>query len=194
MRPADSDQQKAIDAEVDRLLDIHDAVADLAIAEGVHQVVMGNYDRAAATLDTYGQATFPPIPDVVQTPRSGIAMTHRVGLHFETNVAIVANDGPRVRVEPSMNRWLAGVLPPLERIGCTVSYRDAVTGLPKTTHVSVKDLKLQPLDLLYVAKADGLEANSALGDLIADVVLARCLARGPPGSVRRDYLYARRAR
>ncbi len=44
---ADDAQRAAIDAEVDRLLDIHDAVADLALAEGVHQAVQGNYDRAA---------------------------------------------------------------------------------------------------------------------------------------------------
>ena len=41
-------QRAAIDAEVDRLLDVHDAVADLALAEGVHQAVQGNYDRVAA--------------------------------------------------------------------------------------------------------------------------------------------------
>ena len=77
-------QKDAINAEIDRLLDLYDAVSDLAIAEGVHQIVMGNYDRAAATLDAYGQATFPPVPEVVQTPRSGIALTHRVALHFDT--------------------------------------------------------------------------------------------------------------
>ena len=32
----------------DRLLDVYDAVADLALAEGVHQAVQGNFDRVAA--------------------------------------------------------------------------------------------------------------------------------------------------
>jgi hypothetical protein len=169
---ADAAQRKAIDAEVDRLLNIYDALADLAVAEGVHQVVMGNYDRAAATLDAYGQATFPPIPDVVQTPRSGIALTHRVAVHFETGVPIVAGDSPRVRAEPAMNRWIAGVLPPLARIGCTVSYRDAATGTEKKTRVTAVDLGLQPLDLLYVLRPDNLDARSELADRIADVVLS----------------------
>ena len=162
---------QGVDAEVDRLLDIYDAVADLAIAEGVHQVVMGNYDRAAATLDAYGQATFPPIPDVVQTPRSGIALTHRVGLHFEAGVAPVAGDGPRVKAEPAMNRWIGGVLPPLARIGCTVSYRDSVTNDPKTVTVTAADLGLQPLDLLYVVPPENLDARSELADRIAALVL-----------------------
>ena len=104
-------QKDAINAEIDRLLDLYDAVSDLAIAEGVHQIVMGNYDRAAATLDAYGQATFPPIPEVVQTPRSGIALTHRVALHFDPAVTISPNDNPRVKAEPALNRWLKDVLP-----------------------------------------------------------------------------------
>jgi hypothetical protein len=132
---------------------------------------MGNYDRAAATLDAYGQATFPPIPDVVQTPRSGIALTHRVGLHFETNAVPAVGDGPRVQAEPAMNRWIGGVLPPLGRIGCTVSYRDAATLSPQSTLVTAADLGLQPLDLLYVMKPDNLDARSELADRIAAVVL-----------------------
>ena len=63
-------QAKVINDAVNRLLDIHDALADLALAESVHQVVQGNYDRAAATMDAYSRGNFPPIPDVVQTPRT----------------------------------------------------------------------------------------------------------------------------
>ena len=42
--------------------------ADLALAEGVHQAVQGNFERIAATLDAYTSAHFPPEPEVVQTP------------------------------------------------------------------------------------------------------------------------------
>ena len=170
--PHASDTQRlAIDAEVNRLLDAHDALADLAMAEGVHQVVMGNYDRAAATLDTYGQATFPPIPDVVQTPRSGITLTHRIGLQFETNVAVLPADNPRVKSEPAINKWLATALPEPGRVGCTVAYTDPVTGDPHTTIVTQAQLGLQPLDLLYVLNHDNLEARSELDDRIRDHVL-----------------------
>ena len=37
----------------------HDAVADLALAEGVHQAVLGNFDRVAATLDAYSDGRLP---------------------------------------------------------------------------------------------------------------------------------------
>jgi hypothetical protein len=168
---ASSAQKDAINAEIDRLLDLYDAVADLAIAEGVHQVVMGNYDRAAATLDAYGQATFPPIPEVVQTPRSGIALTHRVALHLETGVAINPSDNPRVKAEPAMNRWLNDVLPAATKVSCKVSYTDASTAISKDTFVNLHNLGLQPLDLLYVMAPDNLQARSELEDRVRDVVL-----------------------
>ena len=43
---------------------VADAVADLSIAEGVYQVVRGNYDRAAGTLDALSKGTHPPLPEV----------------------------------------------------------------------------------------------------------------------------------
>jgi hypothetical protein len=60
--------QAAVDAindEARRIADIADAVADLAMAESVHQVVQGNYDRAGAVLDTYSKGKFPDTPDVM---------------------------------------------------------------------------------------------------------------------------------
>ncbi len=195
---ADTAQQTAINAEVDRLLDLYDALADLAVAEGVHQVVMGNYDRAAAALDAYGQATFPPIPDVVQTPRSGIALTHRVGLQFEANTAPAATDNPRVKAEPAMNRWVGQALPAPARVGCKVRYFDAA-GAEQFTFVTQADLGLQPLDLLYVLDPDHLQSapkpgagaaidtdlgsRTELDDRVRDFVLRR-----PTLAVRPDLL------
>src|SRR5690606_24969446 len=43
----------AINEQVQNIMNLNDAIADIAMAESVHQVVLGNYDRAAATLDTY---------------------------------------------------------------------------------------------------------------------------------------------
>ena len=42
-------EARRIDAEVARLLDLYDAVADLVLAESVYQIVLGNFDRAART-------------------------------------------------------------------------------------------------------------------------------------------------
>ena len=49
----------AINAEANGLLDIYDAIADLALAEGVHQAAQGNFDRIAATLDAYTVGQLP---------------------------------------------------------------------------------------------------------------------------------------
>ena len=49
--PADNAPAAAIiDEEVGRMADTLDAVSDLALAEGVYQVVQGHYERAGATL------------------------------------------------------------------------------------------------------------------------------------------------
>lgn len=168
---ADDAKKLIINTEVNRLMDLYDAVADLAIAEGVHQVVMGNYDRAAATLDAYGQATFPPIPDVVQTPRSGIGLTHRVAVHFHTNVAVVDSDNPRVKAEPAMNQWLAARLPNPSQVACKAIYPHPATGLPEPVFVTQAELGLQPLDMVYVVNPDNLEARSELEDRVRHYVL-----------------------
>jgi hypothetical protein len=175
--PSDADptQKLAIDAEVDRILDIHDAVSDLAIAESVHQAVQGNYDRAAATLDTYSKGNFPPEPDVVQTPRSGITLTHRVGLHLRVGLAPDSTASPRTQAEPALNQWLAQILPPPDRVACKVTYYDPITdkpildpatALPLARTVTQQNLQLQPIDLLYLLRTDRESAMTELDDRI----------------------------
>ena len=135
----------AINAEVDRLLESHDAVADLALSEGVYQAVLGNYDRVASTYDAYARGNFPPEPDVVRTPLNGIGLTHRVALHLEAGAD---PDGlarrraspmtPRAQGEPALNRWLAAVLPAPDQVGCVVSFRDAATGATAAREVTLR--------------------------------------------------------
>ena len=44
------------------LLDVCDAVADLAVAESTHQALQGNPERASATMDAYAKDGLPPTP------------------------------------------------------------------------------------------------------------------------------------
>ncbi|HEX4949100.1 MAG TPA: hypothetical protein VFZ34_20655, partial [Blastocatellia bacterium] len=169
-------QAKAINDEVDRLLDLHDAVADLALAEGVHQAVQGNFDRVAATLETYSKGNHPPQPEVVQTPRSGATLTHRVGLHLEAglnaNVSPVPGVAvtPRALAEPAVNKWLAAMLPAPSEVGCLVQFFDPAAnggaGATVTREVTQTDLQLQPLDLLYLVQTDSQQAMTELDDRI----------------------------
>ena len=169
---ASAAEADAINAEVDRLLESHDAVADLALAEGVYQAVLGNYDRVASTYDAYARGNFPPEPDVVRTPSNGIGLTHRVTLHLAAgaspNVSPIPGlpMTPRAQGEPALNQWLAGVLPPLEEIGCLVDLREAATGTIVVREVTLDQLELQPADLVAIARDDPRQEMDELDDRI----------------------------
>jgi hypothetical protein len=153
------------------LLDVHDAVADLALAEGVHQAVQGNYDRAAATLETYSSGNFPPEPEVVQTPRSGIGLTHRVGLQLPAGLDPAESPfgdiavSPRAGAEPALNAWLASILPPPAGVGCKVTFSAPVNGVSDVV-ITQQALQLQPIDLLHLLQPQREAAMSELEDRI----------------------------
>lgn len=165
---ATTEQRIAINEEVERILDINDAVADLAIAESVHQVAQGNYDRAAATLDTYSKGNFPPTPDVIKTPRSGATLTHRIGLQFESglNPGDPANTTPRSKGEPSINNWLAGVLPSMDNIVCVVEFYDHSAESTRSEIISMQALGLLPIDVVYMVQMENEQAMTALDDAL----------------------------
>jgi hypothetical protein len=172
--------QAALDAEAVRLLDAHDAVADLALSEGVYQAVLGNYDRVASTYDAYARGNFPPEPDIVRTPTIGTALTHRVALHLDPTASPTASpvvDGapvpapipmtPRAQAEPAVNRWLASVLPPPAQVGCTVTFLETATGTTRTRLVTLDALALQPADLIALLGEGNPQAMTELDDRVA---------------------------
>src|SRR4030095_333146 len=65
---------RAIRTEVDRLASSLDSIADLALAEGVYQVVQGNYERAGAVLKALSEGSALPEPQIARPPRSGVAV------------------------------------------------------------------------------------------------------------------------
>ncbi|HTJ74975.1 MAG TPA: hypothetical protein VL337_06385 [Acidimicrobiales bacterium] len=94
---------------------LHDAVADLLLSEAVHQLVLGNTSRAAAALDAIGGGeALPPEPDVVRTPLSGTALTHRLLVVVpEPRPAVAGWAGaPRAAAEPALEAWAQGALGP----------------------------------------------------------------------------------
>jgi len=177
---ATAQEQAAIDAEVLRLLALQDAVADLAIAESVHQVVLGNYERTAANLDAYAGAAVPPEPEVVRTPRSGHALTHRVGIHFDPNALAAANANPRVAAEPGVEQWLNSVMPGPADLACLVEYRVFNAAGTVTEIVTAADLKLSLADLLYQYAADRGQTATSLDDRIAAYIAGKTILH--PGS------------
>jgi hypothetical protein len=176
LEPATPAEAAVIDAEVDRIQDLQDAVADLAMSEGIYQTVLGNVDRVASTMDAYGHGNFPPEPEVALGARSGIGLTHRMGLHLEAGRDPTVSPNalqvtPRAHAEPAVNAWLSGLLPDPVAVFCKASYLDPADGAVKTADVTQADLGLQPLDLLYLVNPQADQAMSALDDLIVQHVL-----------------------
>ncbi len=175
-------QVAAVDAEVASLLDVHDAVSDVLLAESVHQAVLGNHDRAAASLDSSAR-TVPQEPAVVRTPRSGTVLTHRLGLQFEVGrdpldspvpgIAVT----PRAIAQPALNAWLAAHLPPPADVGCRVHWTDPATGTEHETVVTQHDLALQPLDLVTVLATEPGQAMDELDDRVLRHVLGTATPR-----------------
>ena len=106
---------------IDELAQVNDAVADLLLAEGVHQLVRGNQAGAAAALNAAGGGDgLPPDPDVIRTPRSGSAFTYRLvvltppvtpsGTSGWTDAAVLA------RTYPELEAWARSVLGPATRV------------------------------------------------------------------------------
>lgn len=150
--PAKRAQIAAIIAEVNRMADSLDAIADLSLAEGVFQVAQGNFERAGAMLKAMTQGESPADPEVVQTPRSGAAITQRVALHLKTGPLPNPWPGPagrRAAVEPGLNAWLGELLPRPARIRFAVRLGG---GAP--LEQNLVGLGLQPIDLVYLTGDD----------------------------------------
>lgn len=143
-------------AEVDRLHQSFDALADLSSAETVFQTVQGNITRSGGMMQSVSNGEFPPVPDIISTPRSGNTITHRVCICFESHdgPALIwsINHTPQSSINPHLNHWISNVLPPPDTIQFELSIGNVVS------IKSCKDLNIQPLDLVGMMK-DTLPGN-----------------------------------
>jgi hypothetical protein len=141
----------AIVKEVENLAVTLDAIADLTLAEGVFQVTQGNTERAGATLKAMSEGHAPPEMEIINTPRGGAVVHHRIAVHFRTGAAASAwsvPETPRSRAVPGLNQWLGERIGPPDTVQFTVTYdRDG-----DTRRIALSDLGLQPIDLAYLVK------------------------------------------
>ena len=180
MERGEGPQEKVINDEVNRIRNINDAVADLVMAESVHQVVQTNYDRAAGVLDAFSKGGHPQTPDVAETPRSGITLTNRFGIHLPI-LASDASANPRVAAAPSINAFVASLLPELSQIFFSASYTlpvydDGPANTPVPIENSLAELSLAPIDLLYLVNVENDKALTALDDYILRYIHSKPVA------------------
>ncbi len=134
-----------------------DSVSDALMAESVYQVVRGNPLRAATTVEAIaGGETPPPELDVVRTPRSGIAFTHRVVTLFGEKSQLPAGwPAPSFRAlaEPHLNAWAARMLVNPANVHCLVERLDPVSGaVVETKEIRLSELQLSPVDYVYATE------------------------------------------
>ena len=100
------------------LADALDAVGDLVLAESVHQVIGGNPLRAGVAADTLGRGEHVPDRfDVVNTPRRGRAVTHRLLTVLPARPGGRNGWGqdPFSVLDPRLEAWVAHLLGPARR-------------------------------------------------------------------------------
>ena len=147
------DQRSAIQAEKVAIENTLDALRDALTTESAYQLALGNFDRAAAVLQSTGSGTIPPDIEVLATPRgTNLSFMQRLAVQLDASVA--TNPWPpvplteRAKLEPALNAWLGDLLGNPSDIECTVSTLDDSVG----GTVSVADLGLQPIDFVYVVR------------------------------------------
>jgi hypothetical protein len=178
--PAD---QAALAGELDRLADLYDAVADVMVAEAVHQNVLGNSERAGAVLAALDRQGRPPRMEFVRTPRTGTSFTHRVLVvigdeTLPASWSTMPSDA-RGRAEPRLNAWIARLIGDPRRVRLAAIASDPAQPLA----VSLRQLGLSPLSLVMAAQAAGRDAPSELEERLVHLLAARVQAPTPATAI-----------
>ncbi|HEU4414552.1 MAG TPA: hypothetical protein VFT65_07180 [Candidatus Angelobacter sp.] len=174
--PAPGSDQNSVIGLLQTIDDYADALSDLSVSEAVFQIMRGNFGQAGTLMDAISKGARPPDPEVVNTPRGGIDLTHRVGLLFAGNPSINAawNAVPvnaRAAAEPWLDAWLGQLLPDPATVVCDVHYHNS-TG-DHVQQVSLADLKVGPLDVLSMADVG---QSAQKGELENRIVFAAALS------------------
>jgi hypothetical protein len=127
------DDQDGLARVLSAAQDALDSAADLAVAESVYQTVQGNPGRAGAAADGLAGAPVPP-PEfaVARTPRTGVAVTHRLLLLLDGPAAPPVEGGddsgwawtPRALADPRIETWARASLPAATQIVLRVRFVD----------------------------------------------------------------------
>jgi hypothetical protein len=183
--------------ELDALADSIDAVSDALTAETAYQMVRGNTSRIASTLNAVATGDAPaPELEVARTPRTGIALTHRLlqlfgGKPSATTGWAHASKSVRATAEPMLNAWAAKLLGDPRKVRCVVErLAEAGDAVVETRTLPLSALQLAPLDVVY--GVDPLPHAGQLSEVEQRVLYeARRGASGLPATARLRIQHAR---
>ena len=115
--------------------------------------------RAARTVESIaGGETPPPELEVARTPRTGIALTHRLVTLFSGDPQLPSEwassqESFRANAEPQLNAWAAKLLGNPASVRCAVERIEPTTGqVLETKEIRLNELRLAPLDFIYAVE------------------------------------------
>lgn len=145
--------------------DAFDATNDAGLFEAVHQLTLGNHERATAVLETMTTGTSsPPELRAQRSTRAGVGVEHRVVLLAEPDGPIAGgwSSGLRDRVAPAVERWVASIIPAAADVGFTATTDDGVI-----EPLTLADLPLSALDAVSLIGEDPDQPGPAFTTLVS---------------------------
>jgi hypothetical protein len=172
--PPTATERSALTAQLQQLNELFDSLSDLVMAESVYHLVQSNTSGASAAFDTaIGQPA--PDPAVVQQPRGGTSLTHRLAVVLGDDPTVVPGKNARSKAEPYLHTWVGSLLGDLSKVVCEVDFTSGLVASPR--NVTVADLGLEPLDLLSLTRSVAVAAVASdahateLDRRVRDVIL-----------------------
>jgi hypothetical protein len=147
-----SDMQAPLSSLNTALADDLDTLADLVLAESVHQRSQGHTGAASAWLQVLSGAPVPGHPAVVRTVRSGHASSHRVTWLLDPTAG---GNSPRAIAEPALARLATSAFKGFQT--CSVAVETVAADATPGTTVNARlaaDLGLEPIDLLIGGESE----------------------------------------
>ena len=137
-------------------IDLADSVSDLLMAEGTHQIVQGNLDRAAAAMAVADKQSLPVETEFNRTLRGGTGYTQRLVTLCPEAVQGWPEDR-RSQTEPAVNAWIGSMLGDAARYRFAAAVHRAGDGAPvidgQLAVVTWNDLALSPLSAVMLANS-----------------------------------------
>jgi hypothetical protein len=194
--PPTADEKAAVLTQLQRLEQITDAAADLLTAEAVYQIIGGDTGGANASLDTLGKGARPPDLEVAHPPRTGIPLSHRVGVVLGADalapIGWEQDLTPRALAEPHVDGWAGQLIGDPRTVKCRVRFVDSSAppdAAAEEEDITLAALHLRPIDVLSLAQtaSEGPAPVSELDQRVA----AAARAEIPQGARVTEIVYAR---